>query len=835
MTTLSFSQVGVYFPCQDSPPEGPYYINVKVWVAHDNNGNGPNVAQVTSTLAGVDAYYTPHNIFFNYCIEYVVDETIIQDPDLFLYGTCGNIVYDDPDRIDILLIIPPSSQQSAGQANQLGGNKAWSFIPAQNPNNPNNPNPGNSFTMAHELSHLLSLIHTHGDPVNTQTTSNCITDIPNHPNWQSGDPLSNQNHADFVQDTPVHPVSGTGTVFTSTMVYNACTIDWGATRDNCSNPSFFPSNYDGNNQTLEENIMAQEFPAGCTITKNFTVGQGERMRCYIEQDKQRFLAQESETCAVISNNCITIGGDITSDIVFSAPCYNIVSDLNIVGAEVQFINSKIHVHNSANGDVTSISVMNGGTLSLFNSDCGYNQCNTWGKLDVRRDGTLNVFDSYVGNCAELNVISSINLKFGRSLFKNIGTINFERNSPSLINDCAFDDCSKINIRATNINLPGTKFNECRIDASGSRLFFVASEDHLPTFHSSSIEGRNLHTLVIDDAYFDDNSGPVSVDGGGDIMICRTEFDNCLGTNLGMVDLRDVSDYLVFYNYFQSSNLTCISSLSSGTGLIQNNIFTGSADNINNFDDDVDISCNYHEGANNAWNNFANNLINQGNLDHPAGNVFDGVNLGIANNRGSFNYFYNQNNSLEEPTVDGVDLDLVPSNFNALGANHCQPRSAIFGLFNTRLLCYPSFWNNNWPECSETWCIPAPEDQEPNECNLPMPTRLNGRALSDNDDIEIHNGHLTPEGINYDIPIKNRGQNDQIKIWPNPVSDVIHVITYNKDNTLKMYDTNSKIVLERRLQNGMTEISVENIPIGIYTAIITSSDGINKHVQKIIKQ
>ena len=835
-------------------PSGPFYLRVKVWVALEN-GVPPQNQQEWNTLQNQisnllqntqDAYNdnngqngngTNHNIYFNYVVEYIVAPELEFNVDGFFSG-CLADTYDDPNRLDVILLqnntIAGDYAGAPGYTESVGGEKLYSVTDG---------------TLIHEMGHMLNLEHTHGD------IYECEDDIP--PNWVPGQPYSSAATGDFVADTPIHPVVNNsqngGGDFDDVWVYSGCNINWGATSDNCTPSSNFPTNYSSKmvngiityDNVLERNFMANVFPPNCNIPFNqldFTDGQAERMRCHIDQDKQAYLDNNKMPDQFIdfSSGCIPISGIIDYDVVYDEPCYMITSDLIIAGGNVSFLGTNVEVSNQVQNNVITeshIYVNEGSSLSIQNSNFkGNADCSTWG--GIISPGGANMIEigyTHIEDCNAIDLNRVLKLNVNNSLFKEVMKVNLHNNNVGFtdMNNNAFIGT---NITLTNqfMHFQGCKFSNCQLvvdNTDGSNIVFERSDEFLCYFNQSFVQVNDAGEFVVDDSYFDkDCTNPIIVIKCDYGLICRSYFDNCnnqssiISSGGQNIYLGSVDKFYIFHNYFENDGDTNIfsNSESNSTSLIQNNIFNGSVDvDINSSANrNVDISCNFHEGAGYAW--LTNNMITQGNELHPAGNIFDGNGYGIVNQGTSFNYYYNEFNPKEFPTL------LTPNSVNREGllisGGQCLPRTKIAQIWDISGLCFPSYWTN-WPECQDIIC---------EECVLPPPVPVSsdaeGRVIIDNDEIlEASSNHQMENSLQM------RSTSQKInKISPNPFSEVINLsFGLNSDNNIYLLSTDGKKINVITI-NQDSQLDLSFLQDGIYMLIIEDNNGSIIMNEKIIK-
>ena len=858
LSQISYSQNST---CHNAPA-GPYYVRTKVWVAWDNNLNGPTATEVNALLDLCQSTFNQKNIYLNFCVEYIVNEQLINDPNLFLdthnFGSC--VVYDDPNAIDVLLI--SDHPKSAGTA-EFGGQKCWSEA---------------NQSMIHELGHVFSLYHPH----NESEIFNCAGNIPNYPNWLPGDLLSNPETGDLVDDTPLMPIDVDGDARIPIYDYDAgtCTINWGNTdsHESCSAPpnnlgGNFPSNYDHlddgtgqlvYNATLENNIMFILTEAACPPEKSFTDGQGCRMRDHIANNKTQFLDSGAESCEPTgppSQPCTILSGIINTSMTLDDPCYLISGDIEITdGAEVHFLNTDVNFINLP-GDLSDIIITNGGSLIIDHSTVGESQCDLWGGIvSTQGGGYLGILDSHISNSKGISSYenesilfsASNNIDIARSKFHNLeGGIFIERTS----SDNTFPDNLFINTdvksKAFSLEFQGCKFYNSDITVTVGTLMFWPSENHLCALYNSGISFNGIE-LWIDDTYVENNGQFVNVEYADKVVVCRSLFDSKSGANAPII-IEDAETYLVFHNHFTGIVQQHISVVSESTdkSIIQNNIFDGSSGEDLFFlgENYVDIACNFHESANFSWSTV-NQLPQQGEPDHPAGNKFaNGLGANdIQNLTGPpFLYYYNPNNPMEElPDFAGGNGDPQPSNTLAT-AGFCLSRSQIsdiWGPGGNEIGCQPDpnipiAWYN-WPnDCGDPMCIECDMLQD-DIVPVSDSERGSGRNWNPNEN-EVVSIIKDRQMMSNEIELLNLStdliKNDlKILVTPNPVHNTLRFTFENHHNDLTADIFNysgQRVSTIQKIKETHSE-DVSGFLSGIYIILIKNKFGEIIFSEKFIK-
>jgi hypothetical protein len=77
----------------------------------------------------------------------------------------------------------------------------------------------------------------------------------------------------------------------------------------------------------------------------------------------------------------------------------------------------------------------------------------------------------------------------------------------------------------------------------------------------------------------------------------------------------------------------------------------------------------------------------------------------------------------------------------------------------------------------------------------------------------------------------------IGLYPNPVENILIVDlgSITEKATIKIYDMNGRIVIERIANSGMNRFNTNKLPSGLYFVKITDSNGQLIYNQKIVRQ
>ena len=80
----------------------------------------------------------------------------------------------------------------------------------------------------------------------------------------------------------------------------------------------------------------------------------------------------------------------------------------------------------------------------------------------------------------------------------------------------------------------------------------------------------------------------------------------------------------------------------------------------------------------------------------------------------------------------------------------------------------------------------------------------------------------------ELGIKNLG----ISVYPNPVSNVLHISTDSKA-MLRIYNVVGKQIAIHHLAQGDNSINIEQLSLGVYVAVIETANGVI--TKKVIKE
>ncbi len=235
------------------PYEGPMYVKLALHIFRNDDGSGGLTNQkLEETFDVLESIYSPHGIYFNYCI----DE--IHDTELMLKAAFRdgfNYPLNQNDRIDCYIHFAAAGGYS--------GILSKSFVASAKP-----------YTIAHELGHALGLTHTFA--------GGCYEDAPYVDNdgvFHYGD--NSYTHGDGVYDTPADLQDGTGSG-TDNSCNNTTYVDENCVFQNPDNQVDskghvyrdieYPEN--SGNWNLAHNIMS--YYSGCQTL--ITTGQEERIR-----------------------------------------------------------------------------------------------------------------------------------------------------------------------------------------------------------------------------------------------------------------------------------------------------------------------------------------------------------------------------------------------------------------------------------------------------------------------------------------------------------------------------------------------------------------------------
>jgi len=66
----------------------------------------------------------------------------------------------------------------------------------------------------------------------------------------------------------------------------------------------------------------------------------------------------------------------------------------------------------------------------------------------------------------------------------------------------------------------------------------------------------------------------------------------------------------------------------------------------------------------------------------------------------------------------------------------------------------------------------------------------------------------------------------VSLWPNPASDVLHVLIPDADHSvlLELFDASGRSVLSGQYEQGTVELNVSGLPAGVYHLVVTGEAG-----------
>ncbi len=279
---------------------GPYFINIRVRVVRDNNGNGGESEE--SIRKGINYLYedfAPHNIFFDWdnCIEYIDNDTyfneVVRSDDILINE-------NTPNAIDIY-IYNSDFPQGGGLADNVGGvtgfrlgGRYWVV---------DNFPVIESRIISHEMGHVLFLYHTHQDnkyvPINNRV--HCEE-------YVNGDLETNRKVCgDLVSDTEA----------TKNLHYVYFDCIWDNSDTDSRGDTYNPD---------MDNIMAYLHPNSCT--KVFTDGQGQRMRDALADDENNLHLFQTTNNGSSIMACDCGGDDLIIDYNKTLVGYNNINNAN---------------------------------------------------------------------------------------------------------------------------------------------------------------------------------------------------------------------------------------------------------------------------------------------------------------------------------------------------------------------------------------------------------------------------------------------------------------------------------------------------------------------------
>ena len=238
------------------PYEGPMYVKLAIHIFRNDDGSGGITNEkLEETFDVIESIYSPHDIYFNYCIDEIHNTGLMVEAALNPYGFHPPLNEDT--RIDCYIHFADAGGYTFGPLPHK-----W-FVSSPKPHN-----------IAHELGHALGLTHTFA--------GGCHEDAPyidDDGELQYGE--NSYKAGDGVYDTPADLQDGTDSG-TENSCYNTTYVDEDCIFQNPNNQKDskghkyrdieYPEG--SGNWNLAHNIMS--YYSGCH--KLITVGQEEKIR-----------------------------------------------------------------------------------------------------------------------------------------------------------------------------------------------------------------------------------------------------------------------------------------------------------------------------------------------------------------------------------------------------------------------------------------------------------------------------------------------------------------------------------------------------------------------------
>lgn len=617
----------------------------------------------------------------------------------------------------------------------------------------------------------------------------------------------------------------------------------------CSNQ--IPSNHDPNEilktnhmSYLDFNTPMTQIPGNnCSWDLKFTPGQVAKM------------ISESGPWAS-GNPCNTTtpiipGGDYTQNIIFDQPEYDIYKDLFISG-NVEFHNTKLNI-----GPGVTLHVLNGGRL-LLDETVVESLCDSWLGIDAVGSGsTLAVYGSTINDAAEgIRISSNALFNMTYTLVNNCGTagipgLSLNAAKTNILNNNGFRNSNISLSDNPDLAFTGIKCKNSSIVSNNTSLIIMPGGEIVSEFDESNITFTgSSQNLTVDDTYFHSSvNKPIIVNSCNDLVICRNWFD---GSEESAMNISSTSKYMIFHNLVDgvSGDAVLMTGASGSKSLIQNNVFDGNDSNdLDLEDDEVDVTCNFHDNTDLPWNLHSGSFAQQGNEGHPAGNVFDNSTDDIEYEGTQFDY-YHSSASMEIPELaSGTDIQLLPSDEPK---SACSPKSVIRGNWGKWVRC--NNWWETWRECGDIVkedCIPDPINE--GEClKLKPPTFVNsgltsggdpdnGRAFQDNNQAfsqnMTHTQYSTQPITNSDSPLESRSTSavSYNRFYPNPITNELIISSSNPDlHTYRLLNPLGKLVLNGEFSMDTHILDTSGLSDGIYIAQLINEEGEVVITKKIIK-
>lgn len=339
------------------PYEGPMYVKLALHIFRNDDGSGGITNEkLEETFDVLESIYSPHDIYFNYCIDEIHDTELMVEAALNPYGFHPPLNEDT--RIDCYIHFAAAGGYS--------GISSKSFVASAKP-----------YTIAHELGHALGLTHTFA--------GGCYEDAPyvdDNGVFHYGD--NSYIYGDGVYDTPADLQDGTGSG-TNNSCNNTTYVDENCIFQNPNNQKDskgheyrdieYPEG--SGNWNLANNIMS--YYSGCHTL--ITIGQEERIRKKMNSPYMKKVIQDDpkikEFNYDVQINDLTLWDD---DRIINGDVHVLSGTLKLRYNNIYFTpGHKIILHpgSTLNSFYTNIDVKND-----LNNCSGPFSGETWGGIEV---------------------------------------------------------------------------------------------------------------------------------------------------------------------------------------------------------------------------------------------------------------------------------------------------------------------------------------------------------------------------------------------------------------------------------------------------------------------
>jgi len=790
-------------------------------MVYDNTGNLPEPAgELPSYLEDVNDWYQSTGIQFNFCIQYTQNSEWANNANSFKNSSCPNQL----GFIDLLIAFQQNG--AACQNNNAGntGTRAWAGP--------------NTYSVAHELGHLLGLSHTFFNSV-------CFGD--------SGDGLD---------DTPFH-ICDNDPNFSSSEKFNitanpqnwetsGCSIVWENISDECG--ATYSADHDPLNILLNNTMgeLTINTGPGCDIQRDFsfTPDQGALMLSNVNTYLTDYIGS-SNTCNLSS---VSISGSLNSNETFNSKLVNVQGHVTI-DSDVTLDDCTLFFNSAS-----SITVNSGGNLTVSGSTLGQCQDVMWNGIKVLDGGYLSAYETQIFNALTAIDIESNTTQNGmlsildRVRFRDcpeavrVTNVGDNSDNPSLTLELIDLNVrqSEININGSSVYIAGGLYDGTVVDCVDASVFTRTASTRAD-FFNSSIQYHSGPRLQIDETLFrsQGNSNSVNVESCDYLTICRSLFDP-QSTNAPVL-VNGTAKVDIFLNQFFGLATNDIIHLESGSfgsspfanqaagSYIRDNMFSGGSSHIRLSSDSesLDLRCNIHDGYNTAWN-IDGSLKDQGNSLDGADNVFKGRN-DIANSANTFNYYYTE-------TSSGQNSDLIPDDvtnvdvIRTIGIVGEECQADILEEVEDEWEEYFTCFTDPDPSviCCSIYVPPVPPYPEDYECIKCPPSDGDGGdsgRVNGNSGIGVFEIQRKFEKAQN----QNIEKNDNLYITysPNPVSQILK-LQYHismKNCTVVLYNSIGLAVLDIPIKR---EIDVTKLSAGLYYAVTLDEFNNIINIQNIVK-